>query len=134
MNWSKEEQLREACSKDRFDEVRGLIEEGVDVDSKDEIGRTPLMWAAYKGHVEIIRLLLDHGADVNNRTYGDYYIALHWAASYGKDESVKLLIERGANLHVVNNNGSTALNEAKRRKTVAIILKAMSSIKGKNDC
>ena len=46
-----------------------------------------LYWAAENGYVEMVRLLLDRGADVRAR--GDE--ALHWAASRGHVEVVELL-------------------------------------------
>src|SRR5208282_3119488 len=43
--------------------VRFHIQRGVDVNSKDSDGRSPLMLAALKGDIEICRLLLEAGAD-----------------------------------------------------------------------
>ena len=134
--WSKEEQLRKACYNRELDDAKELIEEGVDVESRNRYGWTPLMYAAESGHVDIVRLLLDHGANIHSKNdCGN--TALHRAAFNGHDEVVKLLIERGANLHVRNqNNRSTPLDRAERNKksSTAIILKAaMKSIKGKND-
>ena len=45
----KEQQLRNACSNGWLDDAKGLIEEGVDVESSDENGWTPLMLAARLG-------------------------------------------------------------------------------------
>ena len=135
---SKEEQLRDACGSlveyESLDEVKGLIDEGVDVDSSDQDGKTPLMWAATCDHVGIIRLLLDNGADVNNRTNRGT-TALYGAAWYCNNEAVKLLIERGADIQAKKHNNQTPLDIAKRhcRSTEAIIKKAIKSTKGKND-
>ena len=50
--------------------VEYLINAGADVNTKDEYGNTPLMFAAktpdiYKSRVKLIQQLIDHGADVN---------------------------------------------------------------------
>ena len=44
-----------------------LLEQGAKVNAVDNLGMTPLHWASLKGHVELIRLLLFYGADVNAR-------------------------------------------------------------------
>ena len=46
-------------------EIRDLILKGADVNIKDIDGWTALIWAAEKGHKEIVEMLLDGGADVN---------------------------------------------------------------------
>jgi len=45
------------------------------------------MWAAYRGHTELVRLLLDKGADGN--AHGNYHLgALLWAAGRGYKDIV----------------------------------------------
>ena len=118
----------------KLDEAMGLIEEGVDVESRRESGMTNLIFAARSGRVEIIQLLLDNGANVNHKdNYGK--TAIHGAASKGHDGAVKLLIGRGANLHIKSIN-TTPLDSAKlgeNKSTIAIIETAIKSTKGKNE-
>ena len=42
--------------------VRALLAAGVPIDSRGELGATALHWACWKGHADIVKLLLDHGA------------------------------------------------------------------------
>ena len=45
--------------------VRMLVEHGIDINSIDDWGRTPLMWAVEHAEVETVRLMIELGADVN---------------------------------------------------------------------
>ena len=69
-----------------------------------EIQSTPLHLAAHRGYVEIVKLLIDAGADVNAKE-GNYSrsTTLHWAAKKGNLQVVKLLVENGAKLDVKDN-------------------------------
>ncbi|HJP90594.1 MAG TPA: ankyrin repeat domain-containing protein [Pyrinomonadaceae bacterium] len=61
----------------------------------DEYDKTGLHWAAEKDHVEIARLLLDAGADIEAKTsWGD--TPLKWAATLGNSKVADLLLSRGA--------------------------------------
>ncbi len=62
------------------------------------------------GHVQVARLLLDHGADVNMPP-DSYESPLTLSACGGHFELASLLIERGANLEEVNDEGYTPLME-----------------------
>ena len=53
-----------------------------------------LNWASAKGHLDVVRLLLEHGADVHAR---DNY-ALRWASDNGHLNVVSLLKQYGAKL------------------------------------
>jgi hypothetical protein len=78
---------------------------------EDEYGETPLHDAALNGHIEIARLLLQNGADVNaNDNFG--YTPLHDAASHGHVNILHLLVETGADLEAQDNYGSRALHYA----------------------
>jgi len=77
----------------------------------DDTGTTPLMYAALVGGPEIIRLLVDHGAQVNASTRSGA-TALMCAVS--RTENVRALLERGADVKARTSNGGTALVAATR--------------------
>lgn len=72
---------------------------------RNRYGDTALMLAAYRGHAQAVRRLLDAGAAPDN----DGWTALHYAAFGGHGEVATLLIERGADLDPVAPNGQTPL-------------------------
>jgi len=91
-----------------FLEIKKLVLHGVDVNAKDKNGCTALMWVASRGHVNIVKLLIDLGADVNLQDNNDN-TALMVAAKNGYADIVKLLISVGADINLKDSNGQTAL-------------------------
>jgi ankyrin repeat protein len=77
----------------------------VDVDN-----RTPLSWAAKRGHKGIVKLLLEKGADVNAATVSFGQTPLYWASENGHVDVVKLLLEKGADPAATNRYRQTPLN------------------------
>jgi ankyrin repeat protein len=92
--------------------VKRLIEQDPKlVNSRNSLGRFPLEIAAQTGRMEIVRFLLEKGADVNLNRDGS--TALHMAALYGgKTELVVLLLEKGADMNARTKRGDTPLNLA----------------------
>jgi uncharacterized protein len=57
-------QLIDAVKTGQLGKVEEALNAGADIHQQDEQGWTPLNWAAGKGNVEIVSLLLKRGADV----------------------------------------------------------------------
>ena len=86
---------RNPCSKRRpkgyLEEVRTLVQSGVDVDSRDREQRTALMIASVGRHTDVMAYLLDSGADIHAMDrYG--MTALSWASMDTRADAVEMLI------------------------------------------
>jgi ankyrin repeat protein len=90
-----------------------VIEHPQDVNSrsfKDQ--STPLHLALRKGHVELARFLIEHGADATTRDKGGW-TPLHWASGEGHVELARLLlVEHGADATAQDKGGWTPLHWA----------------------
>jgi uncharacterized protein len=91
-----------------------FLESGVDINTRDEHGWTPLMISTFNGREEIALLLIRSGADVNAKDTAGYG-PLHWAAFNGFSEVVKLLVEKRASVNAVSKHGLTPLLQAATR-------------------
>lgn len=83
--------------------VRELLAEGVSVNAYDNDGRAPLMYAVTSpaASVELMRLLLHHGADVSQwsrHRFEEFRTTLSLAVSAGDPQKVALLLENGADI------------------------------------
>jgi ankyrin repeat protein len=91
------------------------------INARDKDGSTPLHCAAWKGHAEVVKILLDAGAEVNARSQNEHYgdTALHAAAHGNQKDVVRILIARGADLNAKNRIGRTPLGETEWHKATA---------------
>lgn len=118
-----------AMSKKKYDSnaIKILIEqEGLDVNEANERGVTPLIRAADYRDVELMRYLLDNGADVNAQCF-DFTgepedTALMRAARYNHADAAKLLLRYGARIDIRNRYNRTAIDIARNNKAHNVIL------------
>lgn len=98
-----------------------------DVTWVDMTGQTPFLRAAVAGDVEVMRLLLEHGADPHLTTYGgttplmaaagvNWTVAQTYTVSDASSlEAAKMLLEMGADVNATNSMGLTPLLGAANR-------------------
>jgi len=90
-----------------------LLADGARVDHRDPSGLTPLMIAAGTADPDMVRVLLDAGADVHTVDSGAGATALHKACQGGNLEVTRLLVEAGAFVDsVAYTTGHTPLMDA----------------------
>jgi len=102
--------LMRAALDGNTESVKELINQGVDINQRDDNGRTALMFAVVNRHYETMKVLLEHGADVN-ATSNKGGTALMGAASAGELRMVQALLDKGADvdarLHETNESAAT---------------------------
>ena len=81
-----------AAATARWDAIPRLLELGFGIEGRD--GRTPLHHAAADGRLDLIRLLIDAGADVTTRDAVYKATPREWAAFFNRSEAVELLTSR----------------------------------------
>ncbi|XP_026684825.1 ankyrin repeat and KH domain-containing protein 1 [Diaphorina citri] len=99
-----------ACFQGRHEVVSLLLDRKANVEHRAKTGLTPLMEAASGGYVEVGRVLLDKGADVNAPPVpSSRDTALTIAADKGHCRFVELLLSKGAQVEVKNKKGNSPL-------------------------
>ncbi len=135
-NWRGQTPLMWAAAEGHGEAMKILIEAGADVNARSSIivwerqrteeprdkwlppgGLTPLLFSAREGKVTSVKVLLDHGADINI-VDPDRHTSLILALSSGHFDVAGLLIERGADVNMEDKVGQTALYAAVDGHTV----------------
>ena len=91
-----------------------------DVNAKCYDDRTPLHAASQEGHVDAVRLLLDHGAHVDSQEY-DKWMPLHFASDEGHPKVVQLLLEHETPLNSRSTYGLSPIYLASRSGHLEVV-------------
>ena len=118
--------------------VKALLAHDASLNAKEKLqGQTALMWAAAEGHADVVRILVEAGADIRARSIvtrhficfeqqcghenkNEYrergaFTPLLFAARHGDLESVRVLLAAGADIEETAADGYTALLVASHR-------------------
>jgi ankyrin repeat protein len=106
-----------------------INDKGTSVEAKyEEYGQTPLPWAEEEGREAVVRLLLDKGADVEEKDNSDQ-TPLMWAARSGHEAAVQQLIDKGADVEAKDGGyGQTPLLRAAEEGQAAVVLLLLDSV------
>ena len=121
--WNK---LHFAARDNRIDEAKKMMKEAKKINIVSELvnnvgnhGWTPLYWASDSGHLQMVKLFITNGAEIDKANIVGW-TPLMVASLSGHLEVVKLLIEHQADVHLKDDDGETALYWARERGKTAI--------------
>ncbi|MBK6403000.1 MAG: ankyrin repeat domain-containing protein [Rhodocyclaceae bacterium] len=111
-----------------------FLSRGADIHHVNRHGEQALQLAAWRGQIEAVRWLLDHGASASRA--GKAWSALHYAVFAGHEDIARLLMARGADINARAPNDATVLMMAARegREPLArALVEAGADTRLKND-
>ncbi len=90
-----DQKLLQGIGAEDAEKVRSAIEAGADLNQTNKGGNTPLMSAAAQGSLPMVKLLLEKGADLNQKSIQSGYNATYFSASAQQPEVLEYLISQG---------------------------------------
>lgn len=104
--------------------VKKFLDNGSATANEKSFAWSALQMAADKGHLEVVKLLVEKGAEIDYRHPVNKMTALHLAAYSGHDDVVKYLLSKGADPNLKMSRGVSILRAVKDQghtSTVAIL-------------
>jgi ankyrin repeat protein len=114
-----------------------LINNDVNVNTKNEYGQIPLHLAARSGHKEVAKLLIANGSLVDEKEDRNHFTPLHYAAKCGHIDLADLLIANSAATNTRDHDGFTPLHWAtfcNRTQLVRLLLAKGAKVDAKDKC
>ena len=116
--------IPEAAAANLMDQLQAMLDDTPDqLDEVSDHGFTPLGMATHFGHEDIVRFLLEKGADPNAHSQNGYHVyPLHAAVGSGFDGIAKMLIEAGAEVNVLQASRTSPLHLAAQTANIDLII------------
>jgi ankyrin repeat protein len=113
--------LEEACERGVLSVAITAVARGTDIMRTDgSVGATALHWAAFKGHMPLVRFLVDRGADLNfqdNRKQ----TPLFWAITENRLDVADFLLAQGADPYLGDRRNCDAFSQAAQEGSLAMV-------------
>ncbi|KAI2808945.1 ankyrin repeat domain-containing protein [Blomia tropicalis] len=134
----EEHPILKAAEKGKLDLVKQMIQmEPWSVNVSDVDGYTPLHRASYNNRIEVVKYLIENGANVRAKTM-DGWEPIHSAAQWGNVQIVRILMASGGDINARSNGGNTPFHLAVSRPSNRPLIEYMLysddvDIEAKND-
>jgi ankyrin repeat protein len=115
-----DDQLLQATQRADKEAVLALLQQGANINVRDDQGRTPVMLATYQHNTDMVKTLLEVGADVNIRDNDKANPLLH-SAAMGWLDILQLAINAHADTTLTNRHGGISIIPASERGHVEIV-------------
>jgi uncharacterized protein len=121
------------AAREKSDKVAAVLLDNpkTNIAAEDKAGENALMLASLNGDLDLVKLLITKGAEVNKQGW----TPLHYAAANGNDDVAKLLIGYSADVNAQSPNGTTPLMMAARgdhMSTAKLLLDHGANLNQKN--
>ena len=112
-----------------LEKTRALVDHGAEVNAVSTDGRTPLLIAsAQAGSAPVVKLLIEHGADVNPKGHAQGDASpLREAATAGDADVMKVLIDHGAKVKAAGSGALAGALQTRCAKCLDLIAKEMDA-------
>ena len=130
------DEIHDLAQKGDLEPVKALVEQNPElVNARDKDSRTPLHWACRGVHLEMVKFLVDKGADVNAED-SNKVVPLHSLAVRNSAEAIKILLTKEASIDAKDYGGDTALHYAAMydaKDAVALLITKGADIENRDD-
>lgn len=110
--------LEKVCIDGKINQLRRLIASGVKIDESSNVA---FVMACISGHLKIVKILIENGANVNTVSSYRNYTPLLAACEEGNLDIVKLLFENGADIHIKISEFENAISISSSKGHYAIV-------------